>query len=180
MGEMTPHLRITVTTADRLSDRQRQQIVDLCSAAFAEDMSGVLASLPAPTHVLGWIGDELVSHGAWVTRWLQPAGMAPLRTAYVEAVATAERWRGRGFAAQIMRRIAAEITDYQIGALAPLSAGYYARLGWQLWRGPLSVRTAAGAEPTPDEEVMILRLPQTPPLDLSAALSVEWRVGEIW
>ncbi len=143
-------------------------------------MAAVLASLPAPVHVLGWIGDEPVSHGAWVTRGLQPAGMAPLRTAYIEAVATAEPWRGRGFAAQIMQRIAAEIQDYQLAALSPFAAGYYAQLGWQLWQGPLFVRVDGTLEPTPDEAVMILRLPQTPPLDLTAALSVEWREGEIW
>jgi aminoglycoside 2'-N-acetyltransferase I len=176
----TDTFHITVLPAAALSAELRQQISALCTAAYEEEMEPVLASLPAPTHVLGWIGDELVSHAAWVTRWLQPAEMAPLRTAYVEAVATAATWRGRGFAAQVMQRLAAEIQDFQLGALSPFSVDYYARLGWQLWRGPLAVRSAAGLVPTPDEEVMILRLPQTPPLDLTAALSVEWRAGEVW
>jgi hypothetical protein len=29
-------------------------------------------------------------------------------------------------------------------------------------------------------KVMILRLPCTPPLDLDAPLSAEWREGELW
>jgi hypothetical protein len=56
----------------------------------------------------------------------------------------------------------------------------YARLGWEFWRGPLFIRRAGRLIPTPDEEVMILRLPKTPPLDLEAPLSVEWREGELW
>jgi aminoglycoside 2'-N-acetyltransferase I len=35
--------------------------------------------------------------------------------------------------------------------------------------------------PTPaEEQVMILRLPKTPPLDPNAPLSAEWREGELW
>lgn len=42
-------------------------------------------------------------------------------------------------------------------------------------------RTPGGLEASPeDEEVMILRLPRTPPLDRRAALSVEWREGDVW
>ena len=59
--------------------------------------------------------------------------------------------------------------------------GFYERLGWELWHGPLFVRTEHSVERSPDdEEVMIYRLPSTPELDLSAPLSAEWREGEIW
>jgi hypothetical protein len=34
--------------------------------------------------------------------------------------------------------------------------------------------------PTPEERVMILRLPGTPVLDDTQTLSVEWRPGEAW
>jgi hypothetical protein len=33
---------------------------------------------------------------------------------------------------------------------------------------------------TPEEQIMILQLPQTPPLDLTLPLSAEWREGEVW
>jgi len=33
---------------------------------------------------------------------------------------------------------------------------------------------------TPDEEVMVLRLPGSPLLDLDASLAVDWRPGEVW
>ena len=92
--------------------------------------------------------------------------------------ATAPDRQGRGYASAIMRRLAAAIGDWSLGALSPSDASFYARLGWERWRGPLSIRTADGPLATPDEEVMILRLPATPPLDLDAPLSAEWRAGE--
>ena len=80
-----------------------------------------------------------------------------------------------------MERVAEEIQDFDMGALSPFSVAYYERLGWELWRGPLSIRTDEGSIRTPrDGDVMILRLPRTPELDLNAPLSAEWRNGELW
>jgi len=76
--------------------------------------------------------------------------------------------------------LAGAITAYDIGALSPSDPAFYARLGWELWRGPLAVATDAGITPTPDEEVMILRLPKTPPLDLHGTLVAPWRPGDVW
>jgi aminoglycoside 2'-N-acetyltransferase I len=80
-----------------------------------------------------------------------------------------------------MKRVAEEIKDFELGALSPFSVAYYERLGWELWRGPLLIRTDEGLVRTPrDGDVMILRLPRTPDLDLYAPLSAEWREGELW
>jgi len=80
-----------------------------------------------------------------------------------------------------MRRLIAEVQDYDLAALSPFNVDYYERLGWELWRGPLFIRTKEALVPSPaDEEVMIFRLPKTPPLDLDAPLSAEWREGELW
>ena len=76
--------------------------------------------------------------------------------------------------------LAGAITAYDIAALSPSDPAFYARLGWELWRGPLAVATDAGITPTPDEEVMILRLPKTPPLDLHGTLVAPWRPGDVW
>ena len=72
------------------------------------------------------------------------------------------------------------VADYELAALSPATEGLYARLGWRFWRGPLSIRTETGLIPTPDEQVMFLRLPKTPPLDDTLPLSAEWRPGEVW
>ncbi len=103
-----------------------------------------------------------------------------LRTAYVEAVATGQEYQGRGFATAVMKGVAAWTGDYDLGALSPFDVAYYERLGWELWRGPLAIRTGNGLLPTPDEEAMILRLAGTPNLDLSSRLTAEWRNGELW
>lgn len=79
-----------------------------------------------------------------------------------------------------MRALQAQILDFDLAALSPFDERWYARLGWETWRGPLSIRTATGLLPTPDEQVMTLRLPRTPALDLDAPLSAEWRELESW
>lgn len=116
-----------------------------------------------------------------VTRYLQAGTNPILRTAYIEAVATEVNYRNRGFATSIMKHLVGEIQDYELAALSPFNIEFYRRLGWELWQGPLSIRTNDNFLASPeDEEVMIFRLPKTPPLDLNAPLSAEWRDGELW
>ncbi|MDW8316885.1 MAG: GNAT family N-acetyltransferase [Anaerolineae bacterium] len=177
----TSTLTIEVKRGELLSDGERRNIVALCSLAYEEDMEPVLRTFADPTHVLGFCDGLLVSHALWITRFLQPGHLPPLRTAYVEAVATHPAWRRRGFAVAVMRRLVAEVQDFDLAALSPADGSYYARLGWEAWQGPLFIRTQEGLQPSPDdEEVMIFRLPRTPPLDLTQPLSAEWREGELW
>ncbi len=104
-----------------------------------------------------------------------------LRPQHFEAVATDKTFRRRGFAQAVMERVVEEIQDFDLGGLSPFSVDYYQRLGWELWRGPLFIRTERSLEPSPEyEEVMIYRFPKTPKLDLSAPLSAEWREGQLW
>lgn len=174
-------LQFQVAKADDLNEADRSALIQLCTAAYEEDFSHLFTSLPGAVHVLGRLRAEIVTHAAWVTRWLQPAGLPLLRTAYIEAVATAPQHQGRGFGSAVMQELQAQIQDFDLGALSPSYYKFYERLGWELWQGPLAIRTASGLEPTPpDEEVMIMRLPATPPLDLTALLTAEWREGELW
>ena len=177
---MAHDIMFEVTRAEDLSTAQRAEIISLCAAAYEEDFDHLFALLPGSTHVHAYLGGTLVSHAAWVTRWLQPEGYAVLRAAYVEAVATAPDYQGRGFASAVMREVGAQIENYDIGALSPSDATFYERFGWEVWRGPLAIRTERGLVPTPDEEVMILRLAGTPPLDVRGRLTAEWRDGEVW
>jgi len=169
-----------IIRSQELTEQEYMEILELCSQAYQRDFKPFLETFCNATHILGRINSMLVVHALWVTRWLQSATIPPLRTAYVEAVATEESYRGRGFATAIMRRIAKEIKHFDLGALSPSVPDLYARLGWQLWRGPLFIRTNEGLVPTPNEQVMVLLLPNTPVLDLTSALSAEWREGELW
>ena len=178
----TAELEVRVATAAELPRRMRADILALCERAYAEDLEAQFRSFVEPVHVVGVLDERVVSHAMWVTRWLAPANADPLRTAYVEAVATEPELQGRGHASLLMRRLIAEIQGFDLAALSPSDAGegLYQRVGFEVWRGPLFIRTAHGLEATPDERVMVRRLPRTPRLDLDAALSAEWRDGEVW
>jgi aminoglycoside 2'-N-acetyltransferase I len=179
-------VHVQIVAADALDRAARAEIIALCEAAYREDFARWFDELPGSIHVLA--RDEhgtLVSHAAWVTRWLQPAGIPPLRTAYVEAVATAPAHRRQGLATLVLRRLIDTVTadpGWQLCALSPAQLSLYERAGWELWRGPLAIRRGTVLEPSPpDEQVMIRRLPGTPAsLDLSSLLTAEWRVGELW
>jgi aminoglycoside 2'-N-acetyltransferase I len=177
---------LDVVKADALDGAARSEIIELCEGAYGEDFTRWFEELPGSVHVLGRDRHGvLVSHAAWVARWLQPAGHSLLRTAYVEAVATAPAQQRQGHATTVLRRLSDVIRNdpsWQLAALSPSDPAFYARLGWELWRGPLAVRRDYDIEATPeDEQVMILRLPSTPvTLVTTSLLTAEWRVGEPW
>jgi aminoglycoside 2'-N-acetyltransferase I len=171
-----------VVSSAQLTAAQRTAILDVCRAAYEEEVEPFFADIGPGLHVMGEAHGTLVTHALLVDRWLETPGHAPMRTAYVELVATHPEWQGRGYASQLLRSLVPHMPPCVIGALSPSDPVFYERLGWELWRGPLAVRTASGLEPSPsDEQVMVLRLPETPAgLDLDAPLSIEWRPGEAW
>lgn len=174
-------LQVIQIDGEALSPNERAEIIRFCTEVYEEDFSDFFEIMPGTTHLLGRIDERLVSHLAWVTRWLQPTGVRLLETAYIEAVATAPAYQGRGYASLLLREVVERIQRFDIGALSPSDAKFYERLGWELWRGRLGIRTLQGIESTPeDEEVMIMRLGKTPELDLKAFLTAEWRKGELW
>lgn len=177
---METELSLEVIRDIHLTDGQLSAIHVLCNRAYEEDLTPLFKTFTDATHVLGTLENSIVSHAMWVTRLLQPVDGPYLRTAYVEMVATNPNFQRRGFATAVMRRLAEAISDFKLGGLCPAEPELYAKLGWVFWRGPLFIRTSGGLIPTPDEKVMILRLPKTPVLDLDLPLSAEWRKGEIW
>jgi aminoglycoside 2'-N-acetyltransferase I len=125
---------------------------------------------------------EVVGHAVITTRWLQPQGLPLLRTAYVDAVTTSQAHQSRGIGSAVMRRVAEEAAaeGYEIGGLESGLRGFYERLGWERWCGPLAGRTEAELTPTPEQDgIFILRLPKTPPLGLDGLLTIEVN-GRIW
>jgi aminoglycoside 2'-N-acetyltransferase I len=125
---------------------------------------------------------DIVTHASVVERELHIDGR-PLRTGYVEAVATMPDHQGSGFGSIAMQDVAAYIGErFELGALGTGRRAFYERLGWQTWLGPSSVRTSQGTRRTPDEDGYILVLPtrSSPELDLSAVISCDWRRGDVW
>ena len=125
---------------------------------------------------------EIVAHASVIDRELEVDGR-PLRTGYVEGVATALDRQGMGLGSRVMRDVTSYIHEhFELGALGTGAHRFYERLGWLTWKGPSSVRTAEGTRRTPDEDGYILVLPtrSSPPLDLAAAITCDWRPGDVW
>jgi aminoglycoside 2'-N-acetyltransferase I len=173
---------IHVKSSAELSAQARDEILALCDRAYGEDLRAAFDEFVEPVHVLATVEGTIVSHALWVTRWLAPGGRAPLRTAYVEAVATDPLHERHGFASAVLRTLVSRVATFELAALCPSDRGHtlYSRLGWETWIGPLSIRRATDVIETPDESVMIYRLPGTPLLNLAEPLSAEWRPGELW
>jgi aminoglycoside 2'-N-acetyltransferase I len=133
-------------------------------------------------HFVLELDGEVVAHGSVVERELHVDGR-PLRTGYVEAVATEPKRQGAGFGSLLMADVTSWIRDrFELGALGTGRQRFYERQGWVTWAGPSFVRTSGGPQRTPEEDgyIMVLRTPSSPPLDVTAAISCEWRPGDVW
>ena len=155
----------------------------LCEAAFDEPWDGYWERIGPAVHVLVRDGAELVAHACFVERDLI-AGTLDLRAAYVEAVAVDPRRQGSGLGSVAMRRLGELIAaGYPLGALATGSNAFYARLGWETWRGEIWLAEHGGRRPMPEQEgdLMILRTPSTPhELNVTAPLVGFARAAAPW
>jgi aminoglycoside 2'-N-acetyltransferase I len=167
-----------------LTEREKVELRELLNRAFLpdefddDDWQHGLGGM----HFLLAHDGRIVAHASVVERELHAGGI-PLRTGYVEAVATEPGLQGSGLGTRVMQEAGDYIRDgFQLGALGTGAFRFYERLGWRRWTGPTSVRTADGEVRTPDEDgyVLVLTTPASPPLDLSAPLSCEWRPGDVW
>lgn len=125
---------------------------------------------------------QIVAHASVVERRLEIDGR-PVRAGYVEAVAVDAGRQGGGLGSMVMTDVTAWIAEqFDLGALGTGRHRFYERLGWQPWRGPSSVRTPEGVQRTPDDDgyILVLPTPTSPPLDLDAPISCEWRPGDVW
>lgn len=177
----------TAKTTD-LTDAEVARLRELMRDAFAGDEHGGFTEddwqhALGGTHFLLESDGTVLCHASVVSRELHVDGV-PLRTAYVEAVATDPRRQRHGLGTQVMRAVGDFIDtgDWQLAALGTGSQAFYERLGWRVWRGPSSVRTAKGDVATRDEDgyIMFRRTPQSPALREDAPISCEWRPGDVW
>ena len=178
--------RVRRLRTDQLSPAEVEAIRDLVWAAFPpgeeafteDDWDHAIGG----THVVLDVDREILSHASVVEREIHVGGR-PARTGYVEAVATAPGWQGRGLGTRVMTDVNEIITGrYELGVLGTGEHHFYERLGWRTWRGRSFVRTDEGIVPTPDDDgyIMVLATPTSPPLDMTADISCLWRPGDAW
>jgi aminoglycoside 2'-N-acetyltransferase I len=180
---MTADFDIRIRRTRQLDVTTRVVVVELCTAAHGEDFSRLFLYLPADgLHFIAYHHDQIISHAVVTTRWAQPERFPILRTAYIDAVSTLPAYQRRGYGSAVMRELANQIADYDLACLETDRPAFYEQLGWQRWRGPRAGRAPGGQlTPTPDQQnIMILRLPNTPPLDLDRLLTIETQTGRIW
>lgn len=147
--------------------------------AFSEDdWAHALGGL----HFVLDVDGEIVTHASVVERELH-LGDRPLRTGYVEAVATAPGRQGRGFGTLVMEAVTAYVRDtFELGALGTGRHHFYERLGWRTWAGPAFVPAPDGLRRTPDDEgyILVLRTPTSPVFELTEPISCDGRPGDAW
>ena len=164
--DLLGRLVLTVVPVAGLGPADKAAIVRLCSEALAVDCGNLFDLLSASTHVLAHLDGRLVGHACWTTRWLQPAGLPPLRAAWVDAVCVAPSLQNRGIGSEVMRRLADESAGFELGALGTERLSFYEHLGWEPWRGP-----SEGVLHDPLDALMILRTATAPPLDTAVPLT---------
>lgn len=178
-------VRIRTLPTHDLRPREIVAIRELLDAAFAdadgyhdEDWGNALGGV----HFVGDEEGTIVAHASVVERTLY-VGDLPLRTGYVEAVATLPSRQGLGHASRLMDAIEGHIDGrFDLGALSSAGTTLYARRGWMPWLGETYVRTRAGLVRTPeDDDALYVRLtPTTPELERSTPISCAWRPGDPW
>ncbi len=184
---MAEGYRIRQLPTDELTDGEVDEIRELMLKAFVDDEHGGFTDEDWQ-HAIGGlhfvldVDGRIVSHASVVEREIHVRGK-PLRTGYVEAVATAPDVQRRGHGSAVMREVNIHVSrNFELGALGTGSQAFYERLGWLIWRGPTSVRAPGGDQRTPEEDgyILVLPTPTSPALDLSAPISCEWREGDVW
>jgi aminoglycoside 2'-N-acetyltransferase I len=177
---------IRLVPSDALRPDEVVALRELFDEAWSDDAEGFTdcdwSHAVGGVHVIAEAGGRVVAHASVVQRELHTAGHR-LRTGYVEAVATRPSHQREGLGSLVIGEVG-ELIDrtYRLGALATGVGGFYERLGWVVWEGPTSVRTAAGLVRTAEEDgnVLVRLTPESPELDLSAPISCDWRPGDVW
>ncbi len=126
-------LTVAVCATEDLSAAQKARISDLCNAANHTDAFRHLFVLYVPSggrHFLGFDHDGvLASHAVVTTRWAQPGGHPPQRTAFVDAVATDPTRQHVGLSTEAMGRLGRELHDLLSDVCRPIYEGSTSALG---------------------------------------------------
>jgi aminoglycoside 2'-N-acetyltransferase I len=174
----------TVLTDDGIDPGLLVAARGICDTTFGDSFSD-----DDWAHTLGGarllLFDEglLVGHAAVVPRSIG-FGELTLRAGYVEGVAVLPDFQARGLGSRLVRAVNTllERDSSDLGVLSTSRPSFYARLGWEPWRGPSFVRYPDGLVRTPDEDdgLMVLRVGATPALKPTWPITCHARRGDDW
>ena len=178
-------IELVTLPTDELGERLTADLIGMCGRAFREPFERPWHAVAPGTHVVALLHGAPVGHALVIEREVEIGIQRPLRlrTAYLENVATEPRLQGRGIGSTVMREAHDLVERNELGALATASNGFYERLGWVTWRGPVHVRREGRHERLPGEDgrVMVRATPRGPAiLDIEAPISIEGRAWNAW
>jgi predicted acetyltransferase len=180
-------MQFKIIAAQDLNTQQRQQIAELCFAAFDEDPWSQYAFMQKAIHIVGLLDNQIVSHALWTDRTFIINDSVIVKTAYVEYVTTDYTMRGKGLASQLLRYLVDALTDleYGLAALQPEDEAFYKKLSWTSWWGDLYIKQDASTYLTDDYEIMLYPLSTKVKELLSHSseedtICTDWREGEAW
>ena len=180
-------MQFEIIAAQDLNNQQRQQIAELCFAAFDEDPWTQYTFMQTAVHIVGILDDHIVSHALWTDRIFAFKDCVNVKTAYIEYVTTDYNMRGKGLASQLLRYLTDTLItlDYELAALQPEDETFYKKLDWISWWGDLYIKQDASTYLTDEYEIMLFPL-STKLKDLLSDASdndyicTDWREGELW
>jgi aminoglycoside 2'-N-acetyltransferase I len=176
-------LQVRVQTDGEMSGPFVAELRRLVDDAFAGDFSDEdWQHTAGGWRVVAFDGQAPVAHAAIVPRLLRVAER-PVQTGYVEGVATLPANQRQGVGSLVITQVTSLLrARFEMGALSTGRTGFYARFGWESWRGPSFVLDGTELIRTPDEDdgLMVLRFGPSADIDLAAPISCERRSGDDW
>ncbi|ADI92577.1 GNAT family N-acetyltransferase [Acinetobacter oleivorans] len=180
-------MQFKIIAAHDLNKQQRQQIAELCFAAFDEDPWSQYTFMQNSVHIIGILGDNIVSHALWTDRIFTLRYGITVKTAYIEYVTTDFNMRGKGLASKLLRYLTDVLTTlgYELAALQPEDDTFYKKLDWISWWGDLYIKQDAFTYLTDDYQIMLFPLSAQLKERLTHNLvddtiCADWREGELW
>jgi len=175
--------QVAIVESPGLTDQDLAEIRRLCDDAWGgeftdDDWDHTLGG----QHAIVRSNGRIVAHAAMVPRTVR-FGEQAIDVGYVEGVVTTPALQGRGLGRRAMTELTARLVDrHDVGLLATRVHDFYEAMGWERWRGPTFVRTAAGLVRTADEDdgIMVYRFGPSVDLDLTDAITCDERVGDDW
>jgi aminoglycoside 2'-N-acetyltransferase I len=153
-------MRVVSRSTAELGESEERELQLLCERAWVakgSEFSPIAwqAALGGRHFIVAEAG-AVIAHAAVVDRTLEWNGR-PLRTGYVEAVATLPGRQGQGLGSAVMHAVAGFLDErYELGALDTATPRFYERLGWVRWPGRTGVRRPEGVRLTPQEDGKVL------------------------
>ena len=131
-------------------------------------------------HFIIVVGGQLIAHASVVTRSISLDDTA-WSVGYVEAVAVAADFRGRGFGRQIMQ----QVTDfcrssYQVAMLSTGEHGFYERFGWVRLDAKSFSETPSGLVRTEDDDDGLMVLTALENVLAADQVACDFRNGDVW